>query len=258
MNVDDIKNIWKEDMQALESRLAVREDQVKQLEFNKVQTSFEKLSNTSQVGKNMTWLYALVSVFVMCNIFDAPIYAVIVGLGALAMVFSYFQHRPLTKLDVGRLSVLELQKELLKFKTHTAGTALFDKGILFFWVLTAGLGFYRLVFGGGAFSFTHSNPAVIGILAVLFVFWLITLVSVIIVASKNVYGNIDKELNQSLAMIADFEEGFEAEVGFKGNNAQNTVSAPLAINKIFWGIMTVAAVLYLFYAGFQFGVWLRG
>lgn len=90
MNIDDIKSIWKQDMDALEDRVRVNEEKIKELELNKATSNFDKFLKISIAGKNMALVYAVGSLFLMYKVWDASFYAVIVGLGAAAMIFLIF------------------------------------------------------------------------------------------------------------------------------------------------------------------------
>jgi len=200
MNVDDIKNIWNNDMKALESRVRINEDRIKQLEFNKAQSSFDKFLKISLAGKNMALIYALGSAFLMYKIWEAPFYVAIVGLGAAAMIFSYFQHSVLKKMDIASLSIINLQKEINNFRLHTAKTAIYDLTIVGLWMATAGLGCYIWISGSDAVM----NLAVgIGIGVAVLVWFLAAYLG-----SKYIYRDIDEKLKESedsLAMIVDYE-----------------------------------------------------
>jgi hypothetical protein len=49
MDIDEMKNIWKEDMNALESRIQINEKKIKELEFNRATTTFDKFLKISLV-----------------------------------------------------------------------------------------------------------------------------------------------------------------------------------------------------------------
>ncbi len=189
MNIDDIKSIWKQDMSALEDRVRFNEEKIKELELNKATSTFDKFLKISIAGKNMALVYALGSVFLMYKVWDASFYAVIVGLGAAAMIFSYFQHYSLKKLDIGSLSVIALQKDIYKFRMHTAKTAVYDLTIVGVWMATVGLGFYQWTSGGEAvLNLTKSVSIGAAILA-----WF----AIAYFGSKHIYKNIDVKLKES-------------------------------------------------------------
>ncbi|WP_296312854.1 hypothetical protein [Winogradskyella sp. UBA3174] len=189
MNIDDIKNIWKEDMNTLEDRVRVNEEKIKKLEFNKASSTFDKFLKISLAGKNMALVYALGSIFLMYKAWGTYFYVFIVGLGAAAMIFSYFQHGPLKKLDLGSLSIIALQKEIYKFRMHTAKTAIYDLTIVSIWMVTAGLGFYRWTRGADAVLDLVSSIGIVGGSLLLFVFTFF--------GSKLIYKNIDEKLKES-------------------------------------------------------------
>mgnify|MGYP000975465845 CR=1 FL=1 len=200
MNIDDIKNVWQKDMNALESRVKINEDKIRQLEFSKAQSSFDKFLKISLAGKNMALVYALVSLFLMTKVWDSVFFAIIVAIGAVAMLFSYGQHSVLKKLDMGTLSIVQLQKEINKFRVHTARTAIYDLTIMSGWMGTAGLGLYGWTSGGDAIL-NLAKGVGIGVAILL---WFL----IVYIGSRYIYRDIDvqlKESEDSLAMIHAYE-----------------------------------------------------
>lgn len=189
MNIDDIKSIWKQDMNMIEDRVRVNEEKIKELELHKATSTFDKFLKISLAGKNMALIYALVSIFLMYKVWDASFYAVIVGLGAIAMIFSYFQHSPLKKLDLGNLSIIDLQKEIYRFRMHTARTAIYDLTIVGIWMATAGIGFYQFTLGEADIL---NLTKIIGIGSAILIWFAIAYFG-----SKHIYKDIDGKLKES-------------------------------------------------------------
>jgi len=202
MNIEDIKNTWKKDMQTLEQRVLVNEEKIKQLELNKASTTFEKFLKVSLAGKNMALIYAVLSAVIMFKISDSPFFVVIVGIGAAAMLFSYFQHGPLKKLDLGSLGVVALQQEIYKFRMHTAKTAVYDLTIVGIWMATAGIGFYQMISGHNS---VYNLATATGIGAAILLWFAIAYFG-----SKPIYRDIDVKLKES-------EDGLEALKNYKHN-----------------------------------------
>lgn len=200
MNVDDIKNIWKEDMHQLEARVQLNEDKIKQLELHKSQSSFNKFLKISLLGKNMALIYAVASLLLMYKLWGNPFYVVIVGVGAAAMVFSYIQHSPLKKLNIESLSIIALQKEINKFRIHTAKTAIYDLTIVGLWMATIGVGFYAWTSGSNdSINLTNIIGISLAILA-----WFV----VAYFGSKVIYKDIDEKLKESediLVNLSNYE-----------------------------------------------------
>ncbi len=189
MNIDDIKSIWKQDMSALEDRVRFNEEKIKELELNKATSTFDKFLKISIAGKNMALVYAIGSIFLMYILRDTYFYATIVGIGAVAMIFSYFQHSPLKKLDLGSLSLIALQKEIYKFRMHTAKTAIYDLTIVGVWMVTAGIGLYQWIYGGETvLNLTKSLSIAAAILL-----WF----AIAYFGSKHIYKDIDVKLKES-------------------------------------------------------------
>ena len=201
MNVDDIKNIWQKDMTALETRVSVNEDKIKQLEFNKAQSSFDKFLKISLAGKNMALIYAAGSVALMYLVRDAPLYIVLLAVGAGLMIFSFFQHRVLKKIDYASLSIVELQKAIHTFRKHTARTAVYDMTIVAVWMVTAGLAFMKWSKGFDIFE----NPSELGISGIV----VAVLILLMVGFSKRIYQDYNVKLKESednLASISNYEK----------------------------------------------------
>ncbi|MDE0599378.1 hypothetical protein ACFO5T_02705 [Dokdonia genika] len=198
MNIDDIKNIWKEDMNQLEARVQFNENKIKQLELNKSQSSFNKFLNISLAGKNMALIYAIASLFLMYKLWGSAFYVGIVSIGAAAMIFSYIQHSPLKKLNIESLSIIALQKEVSKFRIHTAKTAVYDLSIVGIWMATVGVGFYAWTSGGN-----HTLNLAKGIwISVAILTWFI----VAYFGSKFIYKDIDEKLKESENILANLSK----------------------------------------------------
>lgn len=200
MNVDEIKNIWKNDMIALETRVKINEDKISQLEFNKAQSSFDKFLQISIAGKNMALVYAFISIALIYLVKDSALYISLLIIGAGLMVFSYFQHSALKKIDYANLSIVELQKAICKFRKHTARTAIYDLSIVAAWIITSGLAIIKWRKDFDIFENlldSSTSLIIIGILIVL-----------IVIFSKSIYKNYDTKLKESeanLAAITNFE-----------------------------------------------------
>ena len=198
MDIDEMKNIWKEDMNALESRIQINEKKIKELEFNKATTTFDKFLKISLAGKNMALVYALISFLLIIKLWQTPFISLIVGIGSAAMIFSYFQHSTLKKLDVTRLSLIDLQKEINKFRKHTAQTAVYDLSIVFIWMATIGIGLYQLISKSGI-AYNLKTGAVISIITLL---WF----SLSYFGSKRIYRGIDIELTKSENELKNYQK----------------------------------------------------
>jgi hypothetical protein len=198
MDIDEMKNIWKEDMNALESRIQINEKKIKELEFNRASTTFDKFLKISLAGKNMALVYALISFLLIIKLWQTPFIALIVGIGSAAMIFSYFQHSTLKKLDVTRLSLIDLQKEINKFRKHTAQTAVYDLSIVFIWMATIGIGLYQLI-SKSDIAYNLKTGAIISIITLL---WF----SLSYFGSKRIYRGIDIELTKSENELKNYQK----------------------------------------------------
>ena len=200
MNIDDIKNIWQEDMNQLERRVRVNEEKVKNLTFNKAKNTFDILLKISILGKNLALVYTMISLGLIYFVWESPAYIVMLVTASGLMLFSFFQHRLLKKIDYASLSILELQKEINKFRIHTARTAIFDVIIVIIWLIVMGLSFSKVYKGWDVFV----QPEEIGGIGTRLVIYTV----LIIVFSKFTYKIYNKKLKESennLRAIEDYE-----------------------------------------------------
>ncbi|RXG14326.1 hypothetical protein DSM03_101444 [Leeuwenhoekiella aestuarii] len=189
MNVDELKNIWKNDMNSLEKRVQINEEKLKNVEFNKAQSSFDKFLKISIAGKNMALVYAALSVVMMVVLRESPLYLGLLFVASALMVFSYFQHSTLKKIDYGKLSILDLQKAISKFRIHTAKTAIYDISIVAIWVVFTGLSFVKWKKGWDVFENSDQlleNGILFGVLLLL-----------LVLGSKYIYADYDKKLKEN-------------------------------------------------------------
>lgn len=200
MNIDNIKTVWKNDMQSLEARVKINEDKIKKLEFNKAQSSFDKFLKISLAGKNMALIYALASIAMIYLVRDSWTYTSLLGAGAGLMIFSYFQHSVLKKIDYASLTIVELQKAIYKFRIHTQKTAVYDMTIVAVWMITVGLAYLKLIKNYDIFA-DPSKALIPGMTVV-------SVVLALIFVSKKIYKDYDvklKESEDSLDAIKKFE-----------------------------------------------------
>lgn len=188
MNIDDIKNIWKEDMNALEKRVKINEEKINKLEFNKAKTGFDQLLKISIAGKNMALVYAFISLCMIYFVKESTPYIIMLLVASGAMIFSYFQHSVLKKIDYGRLSIIQLQKEIAKFRIHTSRTAIYDMSIVAVWLCIAGLSFLKWMNGFDVFQ----TPEKMGTSVIVFG----SMLFVIVFFSKAIYKDYDKKLKK--------------------------------------------------------------
>ena len=198
MDIEEMKNIWKEDMNALKSKIKINEKKIKELEFNKATTTFDKFLKTSLVGKNLALVYAFISFLLIIKLWQTPFIALILGMGAVAMIFSYFQHSTLKKLDVSRLSLIDLQKEINKFRKHTAQTAVYDLSIVCIWMASIGLGLYQLI-SKSDFAYNLKTGAMISLIILI---WL----NISYFGSKRMYRSIDNKLKKIESELKNYQK----------------------------------------------------
>ncbi len=201
MNLDEIKNIWKEDMNSLQNRVKLNEEKITQLEFDKAQSNFGKFLKISLAGKNMAMVYAIASLILMYFLRDSWAYVGILGIGAAVMIFSYIQHSVLKRIDYASLTIVELQKAIYNFRIHTKKTAVYDMSIVAIWMITVGLASLKWLKDYDVF--TNPTQALLpGIVVV-------AIILAMVFASKYIYKDYDTKLKESEANLDAIKE-FEA------------------------------------------------
>src|SRR5688572_21070155 len=132
----DMKDIWKAENQQLEAQLKINENLLKTMAFDKAATQYEKLLTLSICGRYLALVYCSISVLYAYRLSDMPIYSIPAIVGALAMLGSFFSHRPLKRVDFARLSVIELQRSINGFRIHTEKMKIWDISVVVLWLLT--------------------------------------------------------------------------------------------------------------------------
>ena len=196
MELDDLKTIWLKEKMELESKIILNHNLVKELILNKSKNSFDRLISISILGRNLTIVLMLISLFLASKVLYELQYSIPAFIGAAAMLFSFFQHISLVKPDYLKMSTIELQKNIARFRLHTSKYSKYDISIVCIWVLTVVPIFFKY------FPYFFIQPIFFGSNYILFIVLLI-------IFPIFLYKKIDKELEESerqLDQIIEFEK----------------------------------------------------
>lgn len=188
MELDDLKETWQKEKQALESRIKLDEVRINQFAFDKSKGVFDRLMTTAIIGRNLALVYMSIS-FVALYYMHAELWQhALVLVGGLAMLFSFFQHRSLKKPNFYQMSTIELQKAISRFRTHTAKNSKYDMVIVAIW-------------------FSSMIPVYLGLFTTTPIsFWVQVLISGAIVVlmllfSPHLYGRWDQQLKENEVLL---------------------------------------------------------
>jgi hypothetical protein len=200
MELDDLKTIWLREKMELESKIILNHNLVKELIFNKSKNSFDKLIRISILGRNLALVYMLISLFLASTVLYELQYSIPAFIGAAAMLFSFFQHISLVKPDYLKMSTIELQKNISRFRVHTSKYSKYDISIVCIWFLTVLPICFK--YFSKYFPFIFTQP--------IFIYsYFFLLIFLLIIIPIFLYKKIDKELEESerqLDQLIEFEK----------------------------------------------------
>jgi hypothetical protein len=184
----------------LESKIILNHNLVKELIFNKSKNSFDKLIRISILGRNLALVYMLISLFLASTVLYELQYSIPAFIGAAAMLFSFFQHISLVKPDYLKMSTIELQKNISRFRVHTSKYSKYDISIVCIWFLTVLPICFK--YFSKYFPFIFTQP--------IFIYsYFFLLIFLLIIIPIFLYKKIDKELEESerqLDQLIEFEK----------------------------------------------------
>jgi len=200
MELEDLKNIWKEDNQKLESRILINEKRLQNLDMKKNIGEFDKLISKSILGRNMALVYCLITLIMSSIVIEEFAYSIPAIIGSFALLWSFIDHLVIAKPDYSRISMVELQKSIFNFRIHTSSTAKYDIAIVLMWLITGTPLYLRLVHN----TSIYSNPKH---LAIFCLFSLVICILVIAMTRKtySLYEQKLKEAESDLEKILEFE-----------------------------------------------------
>ncbi|WP_224484025.1 hypothetical protein [Robertkochia aurantiaca] len=202
MDLNEFKKMWVETNADISNRLEINENRLNQITINHSKNKLEKYMNISILGRNLALVYFGISIFFAVKVFDDLAYSVPAIMGGLAMLFSFFQHLSLKKVNYSTMNIVELQKTIENFRIHTLKFSKFDKGIVAFWIITLIPVYLKLYFHISIYS--NQDYLLIFILSIVSVSFLIRLIPF------DAYKKWDSELKEAESKLNELIE-FEKE-----------------------------------------------
>ncbi len=200
MELEELKNLWKEENEKLENRIEFNEKILNKMNMNKAVPEFDKLISKSILGRNLALVYCAISLIMGSVIIDELEFSIPAFIGSMAMLWSFVDHLSITKPDYSRISLIELQKSICNFRIHTSNTEKYDIAIVLLWFITETPLFVKLVFK----TSIYSNPKYLAIFCLFsFVFGI-----VLVATSRKIYAMYDQKLKEAesdLEKIIAFE-----------------------------------------------------
>lgn len=140
MELSDMEKLWKEHDKKLEYSIRLNEKLLKQLNFDKAVDEFTKLINLSVLGRNLAFIYFLISFGLSITLFSELRYSIPGFVGGLLMLWSFIFHLgptlKLKRLNFNTMPVIELQKVMNRFKIYSFSAAKYDFTVVVVWILT--------------------------------------------------------------------------------------------------------------------------
>ena len=118
MELSELREMWKTENKNLNDRIQINEKRLNELTLKTSKDKLNKYINISIIGRNITFLYVAISIFMASKVMNELYYSIPAIIGGLAMLLSFFQHLSLKKVDYNSMSIVELQKTLQKFRIH--------------------------------------------------------------------------------------------------------------------------------------------
>jgi len=204
MELDDLKALWREDFDNLQSSLALNKQMISESTLKKSMTQYEKHRKMSIAGRNMALIYATISIVYAIYLFTNPIYSIPLLIGAAAMIYSFTQHLAIeSKVDYNEHSIIELQRRIQRFRIHTAKHKKYDGGIVLIWLLTLAPPFLFHLRGFNVYGSLSNFFTFAGIALAIFL--------VLGLGVNKLYQVIDDELYDAEGSLEEIEmfEGFQ-------------------------------------------------
>ena len=194
MNLDELKNIWKEEDKNLSNKIKLNENLLAKMNMENITGEFNQLLQKSLLGRNLALVYCFISITMAILMLKEIAYSLPVLIGGLAMLWSFVSHLSIEKLNYND-SVVQLQKKICRFRMHTAAHAKYDMAIVALWLLTLAPVFLKRSY----------NIALYSNLKALSIFCLVSgiVVTLIITLSRKTYKEYDQKLKNSEAYLTE-------------------------------------------------------
>ena len=193
MELEEMKNMWKEEDQKLENKIEINEKLINRMKMSTTVLEFDKLISRSILGRNLALVLCATSIFASSIVIDEFEYSIPVIISSMAMLWSFVDHLSITKPDYSRISLIEFQKSICHFRIHTAKTAKYDIAIGLLWFITFIPLNVKLIFK----TSIYSNPKYLAIFCLFsFVFGIFQVAS-----NRKIYAMYNQKLTEAEADI---------------------------------------------------------
>lgn len=201
MELDELKDLLKEDNKKLEARILINEKLLGKMNLDKAVGEFDRLIKRSILGRNLALLYCTISLLLSLIVIKDLQYSIPGIIGGLAMLWSFIGHSAIRKPDFYKISLIDLQKTICQFRIHTSSSARSDISVTLLWLLTLIPLYIRV-----AFHFRiYSHPFYLSVFCI--VYLIIILLTVYF--SVNIYKEYDRKLKETelyMNEIIEFEK----------------------------------------------------
>jgi len=197
MELDELKNIWKEEDKNLDSKIKLNENLLIKMNMENTTGEFKKLLSQSLLGRNLALVYCFISIVMAILMIEEIAYSIPAILGGLAMLWSFISHLSIEKPN-HKVSIVQLQKTICNFRVHMAANAKYDMAIVALWLLTLAPICLKYVY----------NISLYSDLKALSIFCLISVVvlTLIIAFSRKTYKEYDQKLKNAAANLSELIE----------------------------------------------------
>ena len=140
MEKSEIHDLWTDHGKQLEKTLKLNETLLMKINLNQAVDRFKELLKVSVLGRNMAFVYFLVSIALAVAMINEPQYflSLLVGGGCMLGSFGYHLKNTtkFTRLNVYEIPIVELQKAITEFKISSISAGRYDFGIVVLWLTT--------------------------------------------------------------------------------------------------------------------------
>jgi len=133
-------DLWTDHGKQLETALKLNETLLRKMNLDQAVDGFKELLKVSVLGRNMAFVYFLISMLLGGTMINHPQYFLSLLLGGLGMLGSFAYHlkntTKFTRLNVYEIPVIELQKAISEFRISSISAGRYDFGIVVLWLTT--------------------------------------------------------------------------------------------------------------------------
>jgi hypothetical protein len=189
MEIEDLKQIWKQENLKIEERMRLNEKLLLNLQKEKSIDSFEKHLTVAIWGKNLAIVYFVISMLLSGLVFNRIELCIPGFIGGFLMLWSFYSHLSIHRPDYNRMSVIELQKFIYKFRIHMDNSKKNDGAIVIIWFITL----YPIYLHFGFKKELYQEPQLLLWSAI----FLIILIPLFFAINYKMYQKIDVKLKES-------------------------------------------------------------